>query len=482
MCAAVEAAVKNPTGPADSNAGKMEDDMVTASFEAAQLFNDDGRPREFAPSAIARAMPGLLEQRKAREYCDVVFRAPDGGEIWAHRFVMCHKFSGCYTLFVVARESMTPEEKQGVWTRPIRAVINDLEGDMIELLVDFAYQTSLYERVGTHNIAKVLELAVTMKIFPIRDHCLRSLKQNLEPENCVDTYHMAVSYGYDNLAREAFRYLLRNYDQVWKNSAQFEALTPEEMRAVLEDNRLHALSEVEDTFRSILKWISADGGARKMYLAKFLPLVRFVRCTVIDFEKVIISPEVQGDGDSLKVLNVIHQTLTRHSMAVGQVAGIDLSPKLWLTPRLPKDILFLFGGWTSGATNHMQTYNCRAEKWRFLGRQYTPPRAYHGVAVVNECIYVVGGFNGRECYHSVVCFDVPLARWTSKANMAYPRCYVSVAVLQGYIYAMGGFTGELRTSTVERYDVKNDRWSMVASMMEERSDASAGAACGRIYM
>ncbi|KAL3203330.1 hypothetical protein MRX96_041946 [Rhipicephalus microplus] len=471
MSAAVEVAAKDSTGPT----GNVEDDMLTTWFEAAQLFNDESRLREFAPSAMARAMPGLREQRKALLDCDVVFSGIDGDEVWAHRFVMCYKFSGCYKLFDVARETMTAEQKRGVWTRPVQAVIRDLEGDMIELLVDFAYQIPLCERVGTHNVAKVLELAVKLKILPIRDHCLRTLKQNLQPESCIDTYHMAVSHGYDSLASEALRYLLRNFDQVWKNSPKFEALSPEEMRALLEDSRLHAPSEVEDTFRAILKWISADVGARKMYLAQFLPLVRFVRFTVVDFEKVIISPEVQCDGDSLKVLNVIHKTLTRPSMAVGEVAGIDLSPKLWLTPRLPKDILFLFGGWTSGASNHMQTYDCRAEKWRFLGCQCTPPRAYHGAAVVNSCIYVLGGFNGRECYHSVVCFDVSLNRWIDKANMAYARCY-------GYIYAMGGFTGETRTITAERYDVKNNRWSMIANMIQARSDASAGAACGRIYM
>ncbi|KAL1478350.1 hypothetical protein MTO96_016305 [Rhipicephalus appendiculatus] len=67
---------------------------------------------------------------------------------------------------------------------------------------------------------------------------------------------------------------------VWKNSSQFETLTPEEMRSILEDDRLNAPSEVEETLKAILKWVSADAAARKGYLAKFLPLVRFVRCSV----------------------------------------------------------------------------------------------------------------------------------------------------------------------------------------------------------
>nr|XP_054927875.1 ring canal kelch protein-like [Dermacentor andersoni] len=430
MCTTVEGTAKHmDTG--DATGRSADGYVVTVSSEAAQLFHDDGRPREFAPGAVAKAMAGLRDQRKIRQYCDVVFRAADGADIWAHRFVLSAKFSGCYALFTLAKKGMSPDQTQkDVWTPPILVVMEDLDSDMIELLIDFAYHTPLHERIGLHNIGKVLDLAEKLKIFQIRDHCLSTLKKNLDPESCINIYHLASSRGYEHLAGEAFRYLVRNFDEVWKNTTQFHALTPEELRTILEDDHLYAPSEVEDTFGAILKWISANVDERKAYLAKFLPLVRFSRCSVTDFEKVIGNPQVVDDGDSLKVLNVIRQTLNQQSMAVGVVAGVDLSPKLWLTPRVPKDILFLFGGWTVGATNNMLTYNCRAAKWRVMGNQYTSPRAYHGAAVINQCIYFVGGFNGRECYHSVVCFEVPLAKWSARANMAYARCYVSVAVLQ----------------------------------------------------
>ncbi|XP_075738116.1 uncharacterized protein LOC119176586 isoform X2 [Rhipicephalus microplus] len=289
MCATVAEVKDRAANGADKNDG-----MVTTSFEAAQLFIDDGRQREFSPAAAARAMPGLREQRKTRQCCDVVFRANYTVEVWAHRFVMSAKYSGCYTLFTIAKESMAPEKRKEVGCPPVRAVIKDLESGMIELLVENAYQIPLHERIGMHNIVKVLKLTEKLK--------------------------------------------------VWKNNAQFEALTAEEMKTVLEDDQLNAPSEAEETFEAILKWISADAAARKEYLAKFRPLVRFVRCSVMEFEKVVSHPEVEGDERSLKVLHVIHHTLTRPSLYLGKVAGIDLSLKQWLTPRVPKDILFVFGG------------------------------------------------------------------------------------------------------------------------------------------
>ncbi|KAH7941551.1 hypothetical protein HPB49_014879 [Dermacentor silvarum] len=340
VCAAVEAM------DADNAAGRAGDgDMVTVSFEAAQIFCDDGRQREFAPGAVARAMAGLRDQRKTRQFCDVLFRAADGAEMWAHRFVMSANYYAFDEFKLLYKKKKKKKNANWCWVPVIT-------------------------------------------ILRIRDYCLDIFKKNLAPESCIDTYRLASSRGYEYLAAEAFRYLVRNFDE----------------------------------------------------------------------------------------------TLTRQFMAVGVVAGVDLSPKFWLRPRVPKDILFLFGGWTVGATNNMLTYNCRAAKWRVMGSQYTTPRAYHGAAVINQCIYFVGGFDGRECYHSVVCFDVPLARWSAKANMAFERCYVSVAVLQDHIYAMGGFDGHVRTNTVERYDVNANQWSMVASMNDVRSDASAAVAGGRIYI
>ncbi|XP_054919474.1 kelch-like protein 10 [Dermacentor andersoni] len=274
-------------------------------------------------------------------------------------------------------------------------MMEDMEGDMIQLIVDFAYDTPLDERIGPHNVAKFLELAQKHRIFWILDHCLSNLEKDLDPQNCIGTCQLAASWGYLHLAQEALRCLVRNFDEVWKSSTQFQDLRPDEMRTVLADDRL-------------------------------------------DFEKVATHPQVQCDGDSVKVLKVIKRTLTQPSMpfgafagdepcmVVGYVASVDLNRRLWLKPRLPKDILFLFGGWKTGATNDMLTYDCRAAKWRVMDNQNVTARAYHGVAMVNKCIYIVGGFDGRVCYRTVDCFDVAQARWSAKASMAYERCYVLI--------------------------------------------------------
>ncbi|XP_049516599.1 uncharacterized protein LOC125942461 [Dermacentor silvarum] len=59
------------------------------------------------------------------------------------------------------------------------------------------------------------------------------------------------------------------------------------------------------------------------------------------------------------------------SVTVGLVGRLDLDKQLWLKPRLPKDLHFLFGGWTTSASNNLLKYNCRAAKWRVMVNRHT---------------------------------------------------------------------------------------------------------------
>ncbi|KAH7939906.1 hypothetical protein HPB52_018889 [Rhipicephalus sanguineus] len=82
-------AVEMPMDPTIRPAANKDDrGDVTIWSDAAILFKDNGKRVDFAPGVAARSMPALREQRKKRQFCDIVFQAPDGSEIWAHRFVM----------------------------------------------------------------------------------------------------------------------------------------------------------------------------------------------------------------------------------------------------------------------------------------------------------------------------------------------------------------------------------------------------------
>ncbi|XP_077544510.1 kelch-like protein 10 [Haemaphysalis longicornis] len=267
---------------------------------------------------------------------------------------------------------------------------------MLELVIDLSYQVPVQERVGLHNVREVLDLAETLDIATLRDHCLQLLGKHLELENCVGTYQLALNI----LSSDAFRYILRNFDKVWATNSEFESLTPDERMSVLHDDELHAPNEVECAFGAILKWIAGKVENRRGHLPRLLSLIRFAFCSRADMEKVESDPLVRASEQALEVL----------------CREADAEPG---------------AGWSDSATNHLLTYNCRSSRWLLQPSQNTRPRAYHGVAMLNGLIYFVGGFNGR----------------------------LKAVVHEDMIYVLGGTDVASRLETAERLDVRRGHWS-----------------------
>ena len=88
-------------------------------------------------------------------------------------------------------------------------------------------------------------------------------------------------------------------------------------------------------------------------------------------------------------------------------------------------------------------------------------------------IYILGGFDGQQCFNDVKRFDPVNHVWEEKGCMHHERCYISVATLDNYIYAMGGYDGHRRNRSCERYDPDTNQWKMLANMNQVRSDACA---------
>ena len=85
--------------------------------------------------------------------------------------------------------------------------------------------------------------------------------------------------------------------------------------------------------------------------------------------------------------------------------------------------------------------------------------------------------NARVSRKSLYCIYV-CRKWLKSQYFPF-RCYVSVAVLDGCIYAMGGFDGHVRQNTAERYTPNNNQWSLIAPMNQQRSDANASTLNGK---
>merc|ERR1711864_51161 len=114
-------------------------------------------------------------------------------------------------------------------------------------------------------------------------------------------------------------------------------------------------------------------------------------------------------------------------------------------------------------------------------------RSTLGVAVLNDHIYAVGGFDGSCGLNTAEVLDMSVSgsqEWRTIASMSTRRSSVGVGVLQGLIYAVGGYDGNSRQclSSVEVYNPEQDIWSPVAEMNYCRRNAGVISHNGVIYV
>ena len=76
---------------------------------------------------------------------------------------------------------------------------------------------------------------------------------------------------------------------------------------------------------------------------------------------------------------------------------------------------------------------------------------------------------GTSIPSTVEVYDPILGRWRDAEAMSMLRSRVGVAVMQNRLYAIGGYNGQERLNTVEVFDAVTKRWSKVAAMNCKRS-------------
>lgn len=115
----------------------------------------------------------------------------------------------------------------------------------------------------------------------------------------------------------------------------------------------------------------------------------------------------------------------------------------------------------------VERYNPRTNIWEEM------PSKHHcctcpGVAVLNDCLYVVGGYCNGHWMAQAECFNPFTNQWTVIAPLTFPRTGIAAATLKGEVYAIGGFNGELVGAqfikSVEKYNPADNLWMQVAPL------------------
>jgi N-acetylneuraminic acid mutarotase len=177
---------------------------------------------------------------------------------------------------------------------------------------------------------------------------------------------------------------------------------------------------------------------------------------------------VDGMGASASVLNTLEVfDPVTNSWSTPQTAGKNI-PRAALTAAVVNNKLYVIGGCQLNGTNYIplssvEVFDPASNSWSTLSTtgKFTLRWALSS-CVVNNKIYVLGGYDGVSQLGTLEVFDPSTNSWsTPQTNGSMtPRTFPGVAVVDGKIYVMGGGTVQGNAlNTFEAFDPSTNSWS-----------------------
>ena len=136
----------------------------------------------------------------------------------------------------------------------------------------------------------------------------------------------------------------------------------------------------------------------------------------------------------------------------------------------------------------VEMYDPERNRWQRIANMPTP-RTGAKAAVVNDTIYVFGGFSGKNNNRAnmkfpvvVDAYDTQTDTWARKQNMPTPWLNFGIGTVAGKIYLIGGLNIDERTDSVEIYDPAANTWAKGPKMPTRRDPGGTVVVNNRIYV
>lgn len=174
---------------------------------------------------------------------------------------------------------------------------------MMKLIIEYAYTRSV--PITPDNVEKLLAAADQFNIMGIVRGCCEFLKSELCLDNCIGICKFTDYYYCPELRQKAYMFILHNFEEMVKVSAEFLELSVTELKDIIEKDELNVKQE-DAVFEAILKWISHDPPNRKQHISVLLPKVKFSyslveasRGTMVSFVPAGLSSVLRVQSDLL---------------------------------------------------------------------------------------------------------------------------------------------------------------------------------------
>ncbi|GFU49894.1 kelch-like protein 10 [Nephila pilipes] len=424
------------------------------------------------------ALHSLNSMRLLGHGCDAILSTEDGGMFRIHKSVM----SWCSTYFrtVFTTSLVNTDCGDGPLVRTF-IIIPNISSSMLEVIIQYAY--SGVTLVSEENVELLLPAADQFNVLGMVKECTEFLVNKLEPGNCLGIWKFAKEYFVFELERETFKYILDHFLEITEKSAEYLELSLFDLKSILKEDSLNVEREIL-IWESVKRWIHHDAPKRQHHIYGLLKYMRLAVMPIKEFQDLMNDPIVFKCVQCWPYVSQVAKFILKDLRQFLQ-PNEKRKENLLFMPRLPRQILFCFGGWSMrGPTNTIHTYDCRVDSWKQVEiEESIGNRVYHQCISLGKYIYIIGGSDGFASLNSCYRFDTETKKYEEIAPLHEHRCFLSAVELDNKIYAIGGFGGYLeRSETAECFTSENNQWTYIASMSGKRSDASACCLDNRIFI
>ncbi|XP_066301389.1 kelch-like protein 26 [Branchiostoma lanceolatum] len=398
----------------------------------------------------------LQEIQSDTSMCDVMLEA-DGVSLSAHRAVLATCSDYFRAMFTVGMRECAESH----------VVLRDISATGLGVVVSYMYTGEVHLSQNTVEI--VLEVAHILLVSNVIDLCSDYLIQTMSTENCLAALQLAYRYSLSHVETAADNFILANIPQVSK-SPGFKDLTCEELCLYLESDRLEVTSEV-DAFCAAAAWINHDLDSRVTLAGRVMRNIRFPLMSLSDLVRDVRAISFMKTDEECR--NLVMEATKYHRYPDAQFTMQSSRTQV----RSVKGMLVVLGGnvMDQGASREMfYLEESSAETpweedailpWQQVQDLPFAGKLNHAVAVVDNFLYLAGGYDKKMRLHGTFCrYDPRSDTWTDLRSMRHARSDFCLVVVDRVLYAVGGWNGEEIDFTVEKYSIKKNVWKYTATL------------------
>lgn len=255
-------------------------------------------------------------------------------------------------------------------------------------------------------------------------------------ENCVEVGRIANTYNLTEVDKYVNNFILKNFPALL-STGEFVKLPFERLAFVLSSNSLKHCTELE-LFKAACRWLRYEE-PRMEYAAKLMKNIRFPLMTPQDLINYVQTVDFMRTDNTC--VNLLLEASNYQMMPYMQ--PVMQSERTAI--RSDSTHLVTLGGVLRQqlvVSKELRMYDEKAHEWRSLAPM-DAPRYQHGIAVIGNFLYVVGGQSnydtkGKTAVDTVFRFDPRYNKWMQVASLNEKRTFFHLSALKGHLYAVGG--------------------------------------------